>query len=247
MTDVVKLHVSASAALCAKAKKQIKKKYSYKQPPESIQALFDPPKEDNFFLERSLQQQGYSVVVGLDEVGRGPLAGPVVAAAVILPENCQHSLFIDSKKLTAKKRETLFEYLHEIPAQIGIGIVSHKIIDKINILQASLLAMKRGVSELKKQSIECDFLLVDGKFPVPIKKTQQPLIKGETRSASIAAASIIAKVTRDRIMAKLHKTYPLYNFIKNQGYPTKEHREAISVHGITPHHRITFRGVKEFV
>ncbi len=247
MTDVVKLHVSASAALCAKAKKQIKKKYSYKQPSESIQALFDPPQEDNFFLEHSLQQQGYSVVAGLDEVGRGPLAGPVVAAAVILPENCQHSLFIDSKKLTAKKRETLFEYLHEIPAQIGIGIVSHKIIDKINILQASLLAMKRGVSELKKQNIECDFLLVDGKFPVPIKKVQQPLIKGETRSASIAAASIIAKVTRDRIMAKLHKKYPLYNFIKNQGYPTKEHRVAISVHGITPHHRITFRGVKEFV
>jgi len=244
VTDAVKLHVSASAALCAKT---TKKKKNYKQLPDSIRTLFDPPQEDNYFLERNLQQQGYSVVAGLDEVGRGPLAGPVVAAAVILPENCQHSLFIDSKKLSPKKRQLLFDHLYEIQAHIGIGIVSHKIIDKINILQASLLAMKRGVTALKKQGIESNFLLVDGKFPVPIKKIQQPLIKGETRSASIAAASIIAKVTRDRIMAKLHKRYPCYNFIKNQGYPTKQHREAIAVHGITCHHRLTFKGVKEFV
>ncbi len=233
--------------MCAKATAKKKNRKSYKQLPESLLTLFDPPREDTFFLEHNLRQRGYSVVAGLDEVGRGPLAGPVVAAAVVLPVNCQHSLFIDSKKLTPKKREILFEYLHEIPAHIGIGIVSHKIIDKINILQASLLAMRRGVSELSKHHTPPDFLLVDGKFPVPIRTSQQPLIKGETRSSSIAAASIIAKVTRDRIMAILHNKYPQYNFIQNQGYPTKQHREAIAVHGITPHHRLTFRGVKEFV
>jgi ribonuclease HII len=231
--------------LCAKTQK--KKKKLLKQKTEKSLALFEPPQEDNFFLERSLQQQGYSVVAGLDEVGRGPLAGPVVAAAVILPAKCHHSLFVDSKKISPKKRQALFDYLHEIPAHIGIGIVSHKTIDKINILQASLLAMKRGVIELAKQDIPPDFLLVDGKFPVPMHTEQQPLIKGETRSASIAAASIIAKVTRDRIMAGLHKKYPHYNFIQNQGYPTKQHRQAVKDHGICPHHRLSFKGVKEFV
>ncbi len=223
------------------------KKKLDKQHPENILSLFDPPQEDNFFLERNLQQQGFPVVAGLDEVGRGPLAGPVVAAAVILPHTCQHSLFLDSKKLSPKKRQLLFDHLHELPAQIGVGIVSHKIIDKINILQASLLAMKRGVNKLKKDAFSPDFLLVDGKFPVHMRITQQPLIKGEGRSASIAAASIIAKVTRDTIMAKLHDKYPQYNFKQNQGYPTKEHRNAIKIHGICPHHRLSFRGVKEFV
>jgi len=244
---VVKLHVSASVELCVKTNTPKKKTSPSRQLPDSLLALFDPPRDDNYFLEHTLQQQGYPIVAGLDEVGRGPLAGPVVAAAVVLPANCKHSLFVDSKQLTPKKRQLLFEYLNEIPAHIGIGIVSHKIIDKINILQASLLAMKRGVNELTKIKVVPDFLLVDGKFPIPMQTPQQPLIKGETRSASIAAASIVAKVTRDRIMAELHSKYPHYNFIKNQGYPTREHRSAISSHGITPHHRVTFRGVKEFV
>ncbi|MBL4903213.1 MAG: ribonuclease HII [Desulfocapsa sp.] len=239
----VKQHVSASAVLSVKNRQ----KKLQKQHTKNISSLFDPPQEDNFFLERNLQQQGYSVVAGLDEVGRGPLAGPVVAAAVVLPDNCHHSLFLDSKKLSPKKRQLLFDLLHEIPAHIGIGIVSHKIIDKINILQASLLAMKRGVNTLKKNYFAPDFLLVDGKFPVRMRIAQQPLIKGEGRSASIAAASIIAKVTRDRIMAKLHDKYPQYNFKQNQGYPTKEHRHAVETHGICPHHRLSFRGVKEFV
>ncbi|MCF8055363.1 MAG: ribonuclease HII [Desulfocapsa sp.] len=210
-------------------------------------SLFDPPREDTYFLERSLQQQGYSVVAGLDEVGRGPLAGPVVAAAVILPRTCQHTLFLDSKKLSPKKRRLLFDHLHDIPASIGIGFVSHKTIDRINILQASLLAMKRAVLELCRQKCSPDFLLVDGKFPVPMETAQQPLIKGESRSASIAAASIIAKVTRDTIMEEIHHHFPHYNFIKNQGYPTKEHRLAVEKHGVSPHHRLSFKGVREFV
>ncbi len=231
----------------ARDTKAIQKKSSAKQKSENILTLFDPPQEDNFYLERNLQQQGYSVVAGLDEVGRGPLAGPVVAAAVILPLNCQHSLFLDSKKLTPKKRQTLFDHLYEIPAHIGIGIVSHTTIDTINILQASLLAMKRGVMELGKHDLSPDFLLVDGKFPIPMTTPQQPLIKGENRSASIAAASIIAKVTRDRIMKDLHTKYPHYNFRQNKGYPTREHRQAVKDHGICPFHRLSFKGVKEFV
>ncbi len=214
---------------------------------QTQKALFNPPSGDNFTIERNLQQQGYPVVAGLDEVGRGPLAGPVVAAAVILPPDCQHSLFIDSKKLSPKVRQQLFELLHTIPARIGIGIVSQRIIEKINILQASLLAMKRAVLQLKKDGVQPVFLLVDGKFTIPMSTPQEALIKGESRSASIAAASIVAKVTRDKMMAKLHQQYPHYNFIKNQGYPTLEHRTAIQKHGITTHHRKTFKGVREFV
>ena len=214
---------------------------------EATLSLFDSPRQDSFFLERNLQQLGYPAVAGLDEVGRGPLAGPVVAAAVILPPSCDASPFIDSKKLSAKKRRQLFDHLQTIPARIGIGIVSHTTIDSINILQASLLAMKRGVLQLSEQGYSPDFLLVDGKFPIPMETAQQPLIRGESKSASIAAASIVAKVTRDAMMAELHSKYPCYNFIKNQGYPTREHREAVKKHGICPHHRLTFKGVKEFV
>ncbi|MBU1234810.1 MAG: ribonuclease HII [Proteobacteria bacterium] len=214
---------------------------------EKFLSLPASSQKDNYHLERNLLQQGYSVIAGLDEVGRGPLAGPVVAAAVILPEDCQHSLFIDSKKLSAKKRELLFTHLQEIPARIGIGTVSHQTIDRINILQASLLAMKRAVEDLTGQSYPPDFLLVDGKFPVPLGISQQPLIKGETHSASIAAASIAAKVTRDLLMEELHQQFPCYNFQCNKGYPTKEHRQAVKEHGICPYHRLSFKGVKEFV
>lgn len=210
-------------------------------------ALFNPLAGDNFTIERNLQQQGYPAVAGLDEVGRGPLAGPVVAAAVILPLDCQHSLFIDSKKLSPKVRQQLFTLLHTIPARIGIGIVSQRIIEEINILQASLLAMKRAVLQLKRDGFKPGFLLVDGTFPIHMSTPQEALVKGESRSASIAAASIVAKVTRDKMMAKLHNKYPHYNFIKNQGYPTLEHRTAIEKYGITTHHRKTFKGVKEFV
>jgi ribonuclease HII len=203
--------------------------------------------KNNFQLERGLQQEGYSVIAGLDEVGRGPLAGPVLAAAVILPEDCEHALFLDSKKLSAKKRQLLFNHLQEIPTRIGIGTVSQQTIDEINILQASLLAMQRAVDDLSDQNYPPEFLLVDGKFPVPLATPQYSLIKGENRSASIAAASIVAKETRDRLMEALHQQFPCYNFRNNKGYPTKEHRQAIKEYGISPHHRLSFKGVKEFV
>ncbi len=202
--------------------------------------------EDTFLLERRLTRQGFSVVAGLDEAGRGPLAGPVVAGCVVLPVDCDYSRFQDSKKLNARQREKCFAELHDCGASIGVGQCSPREIEEKNILQASLLAMKRAIEDCLPAGLP-EFLLVDGTFPVPITLPQQTLIKGESKSASIAAASIIAKVTRDRLMAQAHSDFPRYNFIKNQGYPTREHREAIAAFGPCPLHRRTFKGVREFV
>ena len=209
--------------------------------------LPNPEFQGNFAYEQSLYKQGCKSVSGTDEVGRGPLAGPVVAACVVLPICCDHNLFIDSKALTHRKRVVLFDTLYELNAQIGIGIVSETIIDQVNILQASLLAMRIAFEELGKNHPTPDFLLVDGKFKVPFEINQLPLIKGESKSASIAAASIIAKVTRDRYMLHLHEQYPVYGFNTNQGYPTKKHREALKEYGPCSHHRQTFNGVKSNV
>ena len=206
-----------------------------------------PPEEDNFRIERDLYSCGFLNVAGCDEVGRGPLAGPVVAACVVLPRDCNHSVFLDSKKLTHKKRLVLDCTLRRIGALIGIGQVSEKKIDEINILQASLLAMKLAVSDLNSRGKGIDYLLVDGKFSVSLPIPQQTHIKGESKSGSIAAASIIAKVARDRFMVILHEKYPVYNFAQNKGYPTREHRQAILMHGPSPVHRYSFKGVKGHV
>ncbi|RUM35863.1 MAG: ribonuclease HII [Desulfobulbus sp.] len=206
------------------------------------------PTGDTFSYERNLFKHGYFVVGGVDEAGRGPLAGPVVAGCVVLPDDCDYTLYKDSKKLTARKRSQLFRTLYDSDAAIGVGIATASEIDEINILQASLLAMKRAVRECTDMAgINLDFLLVDGKFTVPMELPQKPLIKGESKSASIAAASIIAKVTRDKMMAEYHEEYPVYNFVQHQGYPTKAHRQAIADFGPSPLHRKTFKGVKEFL
>jgi len=199
---------------------------------------------DNFTYERYLAERGFMRVAGCDEVGRGPLAGPVIAASVILPPSSDFSSFLDSKVLSHKKRQILFDTLHETGAKIGIGIVSEKDIDTLNILQASLLAMKISCENLGGDLPE--YLLVDGKFEVPVSILQKTLIKGESKSASIAAASIIAKVTRDKFMVKMHEKFPHYNFAQNKGYPTREHREAVKKYGPSPIHRFTFKGVKEY-
>lgn len=201
---------------------------------------------DNFTNERELLSRGYRTIAGTDEVGRGPLAGPVVAACVSLPKGCDPSPYLDSKKITHQQRVTLAERLVENGAIIGVGIVSHRQIDATNILQASLLAMKFAVHHHAAAALQPDFLLVDGKFEVPIDIAQTALVKGESKSASIAAASIIAKVKRDAIMKKLHLCYPQYGFATNKGYPTKSHREAIQQFGPSPYHRQSFKGVKEF-
>lgn len=201
--------------------------------------------KDNFCFERFLYSRGFLRVAGVDEVGRGPLAGPVVAACVVLPANCKHQLFVDSKLISHKRRTELHERLIKIGASIGIGRVSEGKIDEINILQASLLAMKRAAQNVPGPSP--DYLLVDGKFSVPMILPQETLIKGETRSGSIAAASIAAKVIRDEIMSQLHNQYPVYNFAQNKGYPTLEHRKAVAKFGPSPYHRKTFKGVREYV
>ena len=206
--------------------------------------LWPDPEPDTYSLERSLRQKGYQLIAGLDEVGRGPLAGPVVAACVILQENCDNSSFVDSKTINAKNRSRLYKELKQNGAQISVGFVSEADIDRLNILQASLLAMKKAILTMPVQP---DFLLVDGNQPVPISIPQQSLVKGESKSASIAAASIVAKVVRDEMMDQYHLQYPEYNFQKNRGYPTLEHRNAIKIYGPCAIHRQSFKCVKEFL
>jgi ribonuclease HII len=206
--------------------------------------LWPYPEPDNFFLERCLREKGYQRVGGLDEAGRGPLAGPVVAACVILKETCDQSRFVDSKKISATMRSRLYQELQSIGAIIGVGMVSETEIDRCNILQASLLAMKKAVLSM---SLEPDFLLVDGNQRVPITIPQQTLVQGESKSASIGAASIVAKVFRDALMDRYHHQYPEYNFQQNRGYATLEHRRAIAKHGPCAIHRQSFKCVREFI
>ncbi len=214
-----------------------------------MSSLFNilPPDHDNFQFERKLHRRGYTCVAGTDEVGRGPLAGPVVAACVSLPPECDPSPFVDSKNTTHQQRLKLACLIHENGAAIGIGVVSHKRIDDINILQASLLAMKLAVYHHTATALRPDYLLVDGKFEVPLQIAQQAIIKGESYSGSIAAASIIAKLYRDALMNTLHQKYPRYGFCHNKGYATRFHRRAIAEHGPCPVHRLSFKGVREFV
>ncbi len=197
---------------------------------------------DSFAYERELWRQGLGLVAGTDEAGRGPLAGPVVAACVILPDGCDFALFRDSKQTSPAERARLYGLLVEMGADIGVGLGTVQDIEEINILQASLLAMKRSVDALVAKP---DFLLVDGKFPVPLALPQKSLVKGESRSASIAAASIVAKEERDHLMAEYHLQYPQYNFARHKGYPTREHRSLLLKYGPCEIHRRTFKGVRE--
>ncbi len=205
------------------------------------------PDGDTFFYEHQLAGHDLAPVAGVDEAGRGPLAGPVVAGSVILSPRCDYLQFKDSKKLSVKRRDELFSVLTKSEAAIGVGIATAEEIDQINILQASLLAMQRAVIDCAAGcSLKPRFLLIDGTFTLALDIPQQALVKGESRSASIAAASIIAKVTRDRIMAEYHEQFPQYDFCRHKGYPTKAHRQAVAEHGPSPIHRKTFKGVREF-
>lgn len=181
-------------------------------------------------------------VAGVDEAGRGPLAGPVVAAAVILNGVPPPFPLVDSKTIGAQRREELYDWLFESGAEIGVGVVEHDEIDRINILKASLLAMKKAVCGIRPLP---DSLLVDGKFTLDLPLKQEAIVKGDSKREAISAASIIAKVTRDRLMFCIHSKYPQYGFSRNKGYPTAEHKMAILEHGPSPIHRLTFKGVKE--
>lgn len=189
-------------------------------------------------LESKLRDGGFRAVCGVDEAGRGPLAGPVSAAAVILPENCDIDGLNDSKKLTERKREELFDIIKEKAIAYGIAFASVEEIDKFNILNATFLAMNRAIEALQ---MPADFALIDGnRIPKDIKIPCETVIKGDAKSSSIAAASVLAKVTRDRLMLSLDSEYPQYNFKKHKGYGTKDHRELIIKHGPCKIHRISF-------
>jgi len=201
-------------------------------------------KPDLWLFEKQALKEGYSKIAGLDEAGRGPLAGPVVSAAVILPDSLPVSGINDSKKLTPKKRESLFEEIYKHAVAVGIGIVGPSEIDHRNILEASRFSMSLSVENL---SLKPDYLLIDGTFRIASNLPQETIPKGDTLSISIAAASIIAKVTRDRMMAKYHQEYPQFGFAQNKGYPTKAHKAAIEKYGCCPIHRKSFKGVREYL
>jgi len=190
------------------------------------------------YYELDLRQKGYFAIAGIDEAGRGPLAGPVVAAACILPPYYKLLFLNDSKKLSVAKRESLFSKITEDKTVVfGIGVVSEKRIDEINILQATFEAMQQAVGEL---ALNPDYLLIDGTQVPVFSCPAQAIVKGDSLSISIAAASVIAKVTRDRWMVKQALQYPEYGFEKHKGYPTKDHREMIRKYGISPLHRKSF-------
>ncbi len=185
--------------------------------------------------EREYGVQG--ILCGIDEVGRGPLAGPVVAGAVILPKDCQILYLNDSKKLTARRRELLYDEIMETAVAVGIGVVSQEVIDDINILQATYEAMRQAVGKL---SVQPDILLNDAVTIPGLPQKQVPIIKGDAKSLSIAAASVVAKVTRDRMMEALDAKYPEYGFASNKGYGSAAHMAALREYGPCPLHRRTF-------
>lgn len=192
----------------------------------------------DFELETAAVKAGYKSVCGVDEAGRGPLAGPVCAAAVILPENCEIPGLNDSKKLSEKKRGELFEIITERAVSCAVAFGTLEEIEKFNILNATFMAMNRAVSALK---IPADFALIDGnRKPMGLEIPCETVVKGDGKSCSIAAASILAKVTRDRLLLEYDSLYPQYGFAKHKGYGTKAHYEAIREYGVCPVHRLSF-------
>lgn len=189
-------------------------------------------------FEKELWNEGLHIIAGVDEAGRGPLAGPVVAAAVIFPEGLSIEGVNDSKKLSEKKRETFFHAIYEKAVSVGVGVVSHEVIDRINIFQASTLAMRKAVERLSRQP---QIVLADGNCFTHESIRYRNIVHGDALSFTIAAASIIAKVTRDSLMKEYHVEFPLYGFDRHKGYGTRGHLEAIRLHGPCEIHRRSFR------
>ncbi|MFH1846753.1 MAG: ribonuclease HII [Candidatus Omnitrophota bacterium] len=191
---------------------------------------------DTFYYEKTVSKKGYKTIAGIDEAGRGPLAGPVVAAAVVLQNRDFTERIDDSKKLTERMRERAFVDIFK-RCDVGVGIISPEEIDRFNIYNATLMAMKKAVDEL---IVVPDYLLIDGRMDVHVPQERTYLVKGESLSTSIACASIVAKVFRDRLMLEEDKKYPIYGFKRHKGYGTRVHMEAISKHGMSDIHRKTF-------
>ena len=196
--------------------------------------------------EKELYQKGYQAIAGIDEVGRGPLAGPVVTACVILPKDCKIRHLNDSKKIPKKHHEEIYEEVLARALGVGIGIVDNDTIDRVNIYEATKLGMLQAIEQMKGEVTKPDYLLIDAmQLDTPIP--QLSLIKGDANSLSIAAASIVAKVTRDRMMAEYAKEYPGYAFDKNVGYSTKDHLAGLKQYGVTPIHRKSFEPIKSML
>jgi ribonuclease HII len=207
-------------------------------------AGLDPPASPSLVLEQKYLGQGYAPIAGVDEAGRGPLAGPVVAAAVVLPVHiCEHSRLWkvrDSKMLSEAGRDELYQVIVAESEDAAWALCDPGEIDRLNILRASLEAMARAITALRVPPAVC---LIDGRDRPPVRTPSVPVIKGDRHCLSIAAASIIAKVVRDRIMTELHRQYPVYGFNLHKGYPTPAHKRALADHGPCPVHRRSFRGV----
>lgn len=198
---------------------------------------------DNYEYERNLRSEGIKLIAGVDEVGRGPLVGPVVAACVILPENFNLDGLTDSKKLSEKKRDYFFEEIKKQAISIGIGIKDESVIDEVNIYEATKLAMKEAIDNC---DVKPEHILIDA-MPLELDIPTTSIIKGDLKSITISAASVIAKVTRDRMMYELDEKFPMYEFKKNKGYPTKAHMDAIKKYGIIKEHRKTFGPVRDYI
>ena len=199
---------------------------------------------DNWKYENELKKEGYKYIGGTDEAGRGPLIGPVVAACCVLPDNFKLDGLTDSKKISEKKREEMYEYIINNTIY-GIGIVEASEIDKINIYEASRKAMKIAINKVRKQ-VKVDYVLSDA-MPIEMDIPVKPIIKGDLLSISISAASIIAKVTRDRMLIKLDQKYPMYGFKNHKGYPTKKHLEAINKYGLIDGYRKSYGPIKKYL
>ncbi|MBF0170059.1 MAG: ribonuclease HII [Nitrospinae bacterium] len=200
------------------------------------------PKGDLLTYEREAIEGGFARIAGVDEAGRGPLAGNVVAGAVVLPVGLTIDGLTDSKQLSEAQRERLFDVIHAVAVAVGVGEATPQEIDRLNILQATRLAMRRAVDALGDAP---GLLLIDGNKAIDWPGAQKTIVKGDAKSLSIAAASVIAKVTRDRQLYAMAEAYPAYGFDRHKGYPTRDHLAAIATHGPTPEHRMTFRGVRK--
>lgn len=198
--------------------------------------------EDLYKYERELNNQGITIIGGVDEVGRGPLIGSVITACVVLPKDFLLEGLTDSKKLSEKKRDKFYDIIMKEALAVGIGECTEKEIDKYNIYEATKIAMKRAITEANKK-IKIEHILIDA-MPLDMDIPTTSIIKGDAKSISIAAASVIAKVTRDRMMYELDKKYPMYDLAHNKGYPTKKHLEALEKYGTCKHHRFSYGPVK---
>lgn len=200
---------------------------------------------NNYKYERELREKGLSFIAGVDEVGRGPLVGPVVAACVVLPEKFELDGLTDSKKLSEKKRDYYFDEIKKQALGYGIGIIDEKKIDEVNIYEATKLAMRQAIDNCLKMC-KIEHVLIDA-MPLELAIPTTSIIKGDLKSITISAASVIAKVTRDRMLDELDKKFPMYDFKKNKGYPTKKHLEAILEYGIIDEHRRSYGPVKNYI